>query len=210
MAARQAPQRYAPVGSVRRTNWRADSWTKPVVVDPRRSAEVRVRPTRVDTGVGVPRLDRSNLGRVGVARGLLLIQCGRVRRERHRSIGSRSVQEPLIGCPYVPASGSPVAVQLDHPIDQVWADLGTHTGQGRSSLALAEGPIRAAMTGPRRAASGDASDRWVLRSPASGHPSRLGPSGAVAGSVGARVARGDTVGTVTRRGEAAAEPPPRR
>ena len=69
------------------------------------------------TDIGVPRLDRSNLGRVGIARGLLLIERARVRRERHRSIGCPGIQEPLVGGPYVPACGSPVAVQLDQPVD---------------------------------------------------------------------------------------------
>ena len=96
----------------------------------KRSAEVRVRTIGVGGSVGVPRLDRSNLGRVGLARGLLSIERGQVRRERHRSIGCRGLQEPVVGSPHVPARGSPVAVQLDHPIDQVRADLGAHTGQG--------------------------------------------------------------------------------
>ena len=161
------------------------------------------------TGVGMPTLDRSDLGRVGLCtRGLLLIECGRVRRERHRLIGCRGLQESVVGGPYVPASASPVAVQLDHPVDQVRADLATHTGQGRSSL------VRAEASNPL--GNDSRPSRWhqgfhvwsggVLRSAASGHPSRLGSSGAVAGAVGARVARGDTYGTSTRRGEAAAEP----
>ena len=172
--------------SVRRTNRRHVPYTKPVVcVKAPRSAEVRVRPTRVRGGVGVPRLDRSNVGRVGLACGLLSIERGRVRRERHRSIVCRRIQEPLVGGPHVPACGSPVAVQLDHPIDQLRAYLGAHNGHRRSSLARAEGPIRGLMTGPREVVRRPVQAGWVLRSLASGHPPGLGSIGAVAGAVGA-------------------------
>ena len=106
-------------------------------------------PMRVPGSVRVPRLDSSNLGRVGLAGGLLSIERGRVRRERHRSIGCRGIEEPVVGGPHVPACGSPIAVQLDQSIDQVRAYLGAHNRHRRSSLARAQGPIRGPMAGPK-------------------------------------------------------------
>ena len=72
---------------------------------------------------GAPRLDQANLLRIGFTRGLLAIEGGGVGREGGRSIRRGRTREPFVRGLHLRAASTPVAVQLDHPVDKVRTDL---------------------------------------------------------------------------------------